>query len=107
MWNPFKRKKKKPIDTSKVPEVSDAMIDTMMESQEGSPKVGRLQKMALRRLKKMPQEKRKEVIAQAMQKMTNDGEDKEKMKKEIEEMRQKGQLNRKQYRAARKRFGIK
>lgn len=106
MWNPFKKKKPSvPIDTSHVPEVTDEMIDQMMRGGEGMPKVGMMQKMALKRLKKMDAKKRKEVFAQTLS-PKNVEKNKEKMVEELEQMRASGQMNRKQYRIAKKRLGI-
>ena len=92
-----------------IPEVTDEMIDQILEgNMPGMPKLGPMQKMAIKGLKKMSPEKRKEVFAQAFGKMgEKGGEDKEKMLKQIEEMRASGQLNSKQYKIAKKRLGIK
>ncbi len=118
----FKKKKKKidvdPVAAQKqaeemlggqLPEITDEMIDQMLDgSLPGMPKMGRMQKMALKGLKKMSPEKRKQVFAEAFGKMNADGgESKEEMLKQIEEMRAAGQLNSKQYKIAKKRLGIK
>jgi hypothetical protein len=117
----FKKKGKKKIDPieakkqaekmlgGKMPEITDAMIDQMLDgSMPGVPKLGPMQKMAIRGLKKMSPEKRQEVFAEAFGKMGGaDGESKEEMAKQIEEMRVAGQLNSKQYKIAKKRLGIK
>ncbi|MCK4635664.1 MAG: hypothetical protein KAT32_02275 [Candidatus Moranbacteria bacterium] len=117
----FKKKKDQNIDPVQVkkqaedfmggqlPEISDEMIDQILAGEmPGMPKLGMMQKMAIKGLKKMSPEKRKEVFAQAFGKMgQKGGEDKEKMLKQIEEMREAGQLNSKQYKIAKKRLGIK
>jgi hypothetical protein len=118
----FKKKdKKKEIDPAiakkqteemlggQMPEITDEMIDQMLDgSMPGMPKMGRMQKMALKGLKKMSPEKRQEVFAQAFAKQGGgDTESKEEMAKQIEEMRANGQLNSKQYKIAKKRLGIK
>ncbi len=92
-----------------MPEITDEMIDQMLAGDmPGMPKMGRMQKMALKGLKKMSPEKRQEVFAQAFAKQGGaDGESKEEMAKQIEEMRASGQLNSKQYKIAKKRLGIK
>lgn len=92
-----------------IPEVTDEMIDQILEgNMPGMPKLGMMQKMAIKGLKKMSPEKRKEVFAQAFGKMNEKGgENKEEMLKQIEEMRAAGQLNSKQYKIAKKRLGIK
>ncbi len=118
----FKKKKKKkdinPVVAKKqaeemlggqMPEITDEMIDQMLDgSMPGMPKMGKMQKMALKGLKKMSPEKRQEVFAQAFAKQgSGDSESKEEMAKQIEEMRANGQLNSKQYKIAKKRLGIK
>jgi hypothetical protein len=115
----FKKKKKiDPAEAKKnaeqmlggqMPEITDEMIDQMLDgSMPGMPKLGPMQKMAIKGLKKMSPEKRQEVFAQAFGKMAADGgESKEEMLKQIEEMRAAGQLNSKQYKIAKKRLGIK
>ena len=92
----------------KMPEITDEMIDKMLDgSMPGMPKLGTMQKMALRGIKKMSPEKRQQVFAEAFGKMGGaDGESKEEMAKQIEEMRAAGQLNSKQYKIAKKRLGI-
>ncbi|XLQ19649.1 MAG: hypothetical protein ACKUBY_03590 [Candidatus Moraniibacteriota bacterium] len=92
-----------------MPEITDEMIDQMLAGDmPGMPKMGRMQKMALKGLKKMSPEKRQEVFAQAFAKQGGaDGESKEEMAKQIEEMRANGQLNSKQYKIAKKRLGLK
>ena len=121
--NPFSKKDKEkklsgPEATKKaeellggeMPEISDEMLDQMIDGDmPGAPKMNMMQKMALKRLKKMDPAKRKEVFAQAMGKMQDKagGESKEEMAEQIEKMREAGQLNRQQYRAAKKRLGIK
>ncbi len=92
-----------------MPEITDEMIDQMLEgSIPGMPKLGAMQKMALKGIKKMDPKKRKELFAQAMGKVASgDGESKEEMLAQIEEMRAAGQLNSKQYKIAKKRLGIK
>ncbi len=117
----FKKKSaKKKVDTAsamkqaetmlggQVPDITDEMIDQMIDgSLPGMPKVGAMQKIALRGLKKMSMEKRREVFAEAFGKMQTDGGDtKEGMLKQIEEMRANGQLNSKQYKVAKKRLGL-
>ena len=91
-----------------MPEITDEMIDQMLSGDmPGVPKMGRMQKMALKGIKKMSPEKRKQVFAQAMGKMADGkSEDKEEMIKQIEEMRASGQLNSKQYKIAKKRLGL-
>lgn len=93
----------------KMPDISDEMIDQMLDgTMPGMPKMGRMQKMAMKGMKKMSPEKRREVMAQAMGKMQEKGgESKEDMIKQVEEMRAAGQLNSKQYKIAKKRLGIK
>lgn len=119
----FFTKKKKNTDTKgaaatkyaedllggKMPDITDEMIDQMLDgSLPGMPKLGAMQKIALRGLKKMSSEKRREVFAEAFGKMNVDGKDsKEEMRKHIEQMRANGQLNSKQYKIAKKRLGIK
>ncbi len=114
-------KKKKKVDPAvamkqaeellggKMPVITDQMIDQMIDgSMPGMPKVGTMQKMALRGLKKMSPEKRQQVFAEAFGKMGGSGgESKEEMLKQIEEMRASGHLNSKQYKIAKKRLGIK
>ena len=93
-----------------MPDITDEMIDQMVEGDmPGMPQMGRMQKMALKSMKRMPMEKRREMMAQAMGKMADKagGEDKEEMLQQIEEMRAAGQLNSKQYKIAKKRLGIK
>lgn len=116
-----KKKNKKKVDPvqakkdaekalgGQIPEITDEMIDQMLAGDmPGMPKLGPMQKMAVRGLKKMSPEKRKEVFAQAFGKMNEKGgENKEDMLKQIEEMRAAGQLNSKQYKIAKKRLGIK
>jgi len=122
-WNPFAKKKKEekksPAEAKKaaqdmlggeMPAITDDMIDQMLSGDmPGAPKMNMMQKMALKRLKKMDQSKRQEVFAQAMSKMGDQagGESKEEMAEQIEKMREAGQINRQQYRAAKKRLGIK
>jgi predicted molibdopterin-dependent oxidoreductase YjgC len=117
----FKKKSKKKIDPvearkkaekvlgGEMPEITDDMIDKMLKGDmPGMPKLGPMQKMALKGIKKMSPEKRKQVFAEAFGKMNAEGgEDKEEMLKQIEEMRAAGQLNSKQYKIAKKRLGIK
>ena len=115
----FKKKKKVDPDKAmqqaeemlggKMPMITDEMIDQMIEGKiPGMPKLGTMQKMALKGLKKMSPEKRQQVFAEAFGKMGGaDGESKEEMVKQIEEMRAAGQLNSKQYKIAKKRLGIK
>lgn len=114
-------KKKKKIDPTvakkqaeemlggKIPEITDEMIDQMLSGDmPGMPKLGPMQKMMLKGVKKMSPEKRQQVFAEAFGKMNSgDGESKEEMLKQIEEMRAAGQLNSKQYKIAKKRLGIK
>ena len=116
-----KKEKKKNVDPDvaqkqaeemlggQLPEITDEMIDQMLEgNMPGMPKLGRMQKMMLKSVKKMSPEKRKQVFAEAFGKMGADGgESKEEMIKQIEEMRAAGQLNSKQYKIAKKRLGIK
>ncbi len=92
-----------------MPDITDEMIDQMIDgSLPGMPKVGAMQKIALRGLKKMDMKKRREVFAEAFGKMhANGGDSKEEMLKQIEQMRANGQLNSKQYKIAKKRLGIK
>ncbi len=92
-----------------VPDITDEMIDQMIDGTlPGMPKVGAMQKIALRGLKKMSMEKRREVFAEAFGKMSAEGGDsKEEMRKQIEQMRENGQINSKQYKIAKKRLGIK
>lgn len=92
-----------------MPEITDKMVDDMLSGDmPGMPKLGAMQKMALKGIKKMDPQKRKEVFAQAMGKMQDQsGENKEEMLKQVEEMREAGQLNSKQYKIAKKRLGIK
>ena len=92
-----------------VPDITDEMIDQMIDGTlPGMPKVGAMQKIALRGLKKMSMEKRREVFAEAFGKMSAEGGDsKEEMRKQIEQMRENGQINSKQYKNAKKRLGIK
>lgn len=89
-----------------MPEMTDQMIDDMLEGKiPGMPKMGMMQKMAVKGLKKMSPEKRKEVFAQAFGKMgEKGGESKEEMLKQVEEMRAAGQLNSKQYKISKKRI---
>lgn len=89
-----------------MPEITDQMIDDMLEGKTpGMPKLGMMQKMAIKGLKKMSPEKRKEVFAQAFGKMgEKGGESKEEMLKQVEEMRAAGQMNSKQYKIAKKRI---
>ncbi len=91
-----------------MPEITDEMIDQMLAGEmPGMPKVGPMQKMAIKSLKKMSPQKRKEVFAQAMGKMQDKGgETKEEMLAQIEEMRAQGQINSKQYKIAKKRLGL-
>ncbi len=117
----FKKKKDKDIDPAEakkqaeemmggqMPEITDEMIDQMLAGDmPGMPKLGMMQKMSLKGLKKMSPEKRQEVFAQAFAKQGGgDPESKEEMAKQIEEMREAGQLNSKQYKIAKKRLGIK
>ena len=118
----FKKKKKNksidPVTAKKqaeqmlggqMPEITDDMIDQMLAGDmPGMPKMGRMQKMALKGLKKMSPEKRQQVFAEAFAKQGGmGGESKEEMLKQIEEMRANGQLNSKQYKIAKKRLGIK
>lgn len=93
----------------KMPEITDDMIDQMIEGKiPGMPKLGTIQKMALKGLKKMSPEKRQQVFAEAFGKMGGaDGENKDEIAKQIEEMRAAGQINSKQYKIAKKRLGIK
>lgn len=101
-------KKAEQMMGGQMPDISDEMIDQMIAGEiPGMPKMGAMQKMAMKSLKKMSPEKRKEVFAQAMGKMgEGKPEDKEEMVKQIEEMRASGQLNSKQYKIARKRLGL-
>lgn len=89
-----------------MPQITDKMIDQMLEGKiPGMPKLGMMQKMAIKGLKKMSPEKRQEVFAQAFGKMgEKGGESREEMLKQIEEMRANGQLNSKQYKIALKRL---
>jgi|GEM_PF-3273842 len=91
-----------------MPEITDDMIDQMLDgSMPGMPKLGPMQKMALKGIKKMDPKKRQEVFAQAMGKMNEGGQEtKEEMLEQIEEMRAAGQLNSKQYKIAKKRLGL-
>lgn len=119
LTNPFKKKKKVDPEVAQkqaeemlggqMPEITDEMIDQMLSGDmPGMPKIGPMQKMALKGIKKMSPEKRKQVFAEAFGKMNAEGgEDKEEMAKQIEEMRAAGQLNSKQYKIAKKRLGIK
>ncbi len=114
----FKKKKKKDIDPimakkqaeemlgGQMPEITDEMIDQMLAGDmPGMPKIGRMQKMALKGLKKMSPEKRQEVFVQAFAKQSGGGEESsEEMLKQVEEMRAAGQLNSKQYKIAKKRI---
>jgi len=114
----FKKAKKKKIDPivakkqaeemlgGQMPEITDEMIDQMLAGDmPGMPKMGRMQKMALKGLKKMSPEKRQQVFAEAFAKQGGaDGESKEDMLKQVEEMRANGQLNSKQYKIAKKRI---
>ncbi len=126
MFNIFNKKKKDEIQIEKkekvdeqiksaesmmggqLPEITDEMIDQMLEGNlPGMPKLGPMQKMAVKGIKKMSPDKRREVFAQAMGKMQEDGgESKEEMLKQIEQMREAGQLNSKQYKIAKKRLGL-
>jgi spore coat protein CotF len=113
-----KKKKKKDIDPAvakkqaeemmggQMPEITDEMIDQMLAGDmPGMPKMGQMQKMALRGLKKMSPEKRQEVFAQAFAQQAEGGEESaEEMLKQVEEMRAAGQLNSKQYKIAKKRI---
>jgi ERCC4-type nuclease len=92
-----------------MPEISDEMVDQMLDgSIPGMPKLGPMQKMALKGIKKMDPKKRQEVFAQAMGKMSaGDEKTKTEMLEQVEEMRAAGQLNSKQYKIAKKRLGIK
>jgi len=115
------KKKKKDVDPvvakkqaeemlgGQMPEITDEMIDQMLDgTMPGMPKLGMMQKMSLKGLKKMSPEKRQEVFAQAFAKQGGgDPESKEEMAQQIEEMRAAGQLNSKQYKIAKKRLGIK
>ena len=115
------KKKKKDIDPvvakkqaeevlgGQMPEITDEMIDQMLDgTMPGMPKMGMMQKMSLKGLKKMSPEKRQEVFAQAFAKQGGgDPESKEEMASQIEEMRAAGQLNSKQYKIAKKKLGIK
>lgn len=89
-----------------MPEITDKMIDDILEGKiPGMPKLGMMQKMAIKGLKKMSAEKRREVFAQAFGKMSEKGgESKEEMLKQVEEMRTNGQLNSKQYKISLKRI---
>ncbi len=91
-----------------IPDISDEMIDQIIEGKlPGMPKMNAMQKMALKGVKKMSPEKRKEMFAQAFGKMQEQGgETKEEMLKQVEEMRAAGQLNSKQYKIAKKRLGL-
>lgn len=91
-----------------IPEITDEMIDMMLEGKiPGMPKIGPMQRMAIKSLKKMNPQKRKEVFAEAMGKMKNDGEKgNEEMAKQIEEMKNSGVINSKQYKIARKKLGL-
>ncbi len=112
----FKKKKKvDPAQAKKqaeqalggqIPEITDEMIDQMLAGDmPGMPKMGPMQKMALRGIKKMSPEKRKQVFAEAFAKQgAGGGESKEEMLKQVEEMRAAGQLNSKQYKIAKKRI---
>ncbi len=114
----FKKKKKEDIEPivakkqakemlgGQMPEITDEMIDQMLAGDmPGMPKIGPMQKMALKGLKKMSPEKRQEVFAQAFAKQSNEGlESTEEMLKQVEEMRAAGQLNSKQYKIAKKRI---
>jgi len=117
--NLFKsKKKKKDIDPKlakkqaeevlggQMPEITDEMIDQMLAGDmPGMPKIGPMQKMALRGLKKMSPQKRQEVFAQAFaQQGDGKGQSKEEMLKQVEELRAAGQLNSKQYKIAKKRI---
>jgi len=117
--NLFKsKKKKKDIDPKlakkqaeevlggQMPEITDEMIDQMLAGDmPGMPKMGPMQKMALRGLKKMSPQKRQEVFAQAFaQQGDGKGQSKEEMLKQVEELRAAGQLNSKQYKIAKKRI---
>ncbi len=121
--NIFGKKKKKEeqtLDTKKkvaaakktlggeIPEITDEMIDMMLEGKiPGMPKVGPMQKMAIKSLKKMDPQKRKEVFAEAMGKMQEKGgESNDEMAKQIEEMKNSGVINSKQYKIARKKLGL-
>jgi hypothetical protein len=89
-----------------MPEISDVLIDQMLAGDmPGMPKMGQMQKMVLRGLKKMSPEKRQEVFAQAFAQQAEGGEESaEEMLKQVEEMRAAGQLNSKQYKIAKKRI---
>ncbi len=115
----FKKKKDQNIDPvqaqkkmqsmmggQQMPEITDEMIDQMLAGDmPGMPKLGMMQKMAIKGLKKMSSEKRQEVFAQAFGKMgEKGGESKEEMLKQVEEMRANGQLNSKQYKISLKRI---
>lgn len=116
--NPFSKKKKEKVDPKKamkeaetmmggeMPEITDEMIDQMIAGEmPGAPKMNMVQRMALKRIKKLDPQQRKEMFAKAMSE--KGGESKEDMAKQIEEMRASGQLNSKQYKIAKKRLGIK
>lgn len=116
--NPFSKKKKEEIDPKKaiqdaesmmggeMPEITDEMIDQMIAGEmPGAPKMNMMQRMALKRVKKLDPKQRKEMFAKAMSE--KGGESKEDMASQIEEMRASGQLNSKQYKIAKKRLGIK
>lgn len=92
-----------------IPEITDEMIDMMLEGKiPGMPKIGPMQKMAIKSLKKMNPQKRKEVFAEAMQKMQEKGGgvENEEIAKQIEEMKNAGVINSKQYKIARKKLGL-
>ncbi len=91
-----------------IPEITDEMIDMMLEGKiPGMPKIGPMQKMAIKSLKKMDPQKRKEVFAEAMGKMKEKGGDSnEEIAKQIEEMKNSGVINSKQYKIARKKLGL-
>ena len=101
-----KKKMESMMGGQQMPEITDEMIDDMLEGKiPGMPKMGMMQKMAVKGLKKMSPEKRQEVFAQAFGKMgEKGGESKEEMLKQVEEMRANGQLNSKQYKISLKRI---
>lgn len=106
--------KRKVLEAEKVlggqiPEISDEMIDMMLEGKiPGMPKLNVMQKMAIKSIKKMSPEKRKEVFAEAMEKMQGEKSDESiaEMEKQIEEMKNQGIINSKQYKIARKKLGL-
>ena len=83
MWNPFKKDDKVELD------------------ENGQPKLGFLQRMAMKKIEKMSPEEKEKMLQDALA-----PKNREKLLKEMEKMQKSGMLSKNQLKKAKERMGI-